>query len=86
MPMLPTQNDVEAGAAADEDRRPTVLAAPAQPPEAHRQARPGSTIAVPRIVQHTPRGRAWKLAALEPDPEADARVAAFFAKMIRPRD
>jgi hypothetical protein len=40
-------------------------------------------IKVPRIVQQTPRGRAWKLP--EPDPEAEARVAAFFARMIRPR-
>src|SRR5450755_2830216 len=29
MPMLPTQNDVEAGASADGDRRPTIVAAPA---------------------------------------------------------
>jgi hypothetical protein len=29
MPMLPTQNDVEAGAAPDGGRRPTVVAAPA---------------------------------------------------------
>jgi hypothetical protein len=37
-------------------------------------------IAVPRIVQQTPRGKAWKL--LPPDPDADdARVAAFFARM-----
>jgi hypothetical protein len=46
---------------------------PAKPAQA-------ATIKVPRIVQHTPRGRAWKLP--EPlDPEAEARVAAFFAKM-----
>jgi hypothetical protein len=42
-----------------------------------------AAIKVPTIVQHTPRGRAWKLP--EPDPEAEARVAAFFARMIRPR-
>jgi hypothetical protein len=42
-----------------------------------------ATIRVPRIVQHTPKGRAWKLP--EPDPEADARVTAFFERMIRPR-
>jgi hypothetical protein len=43
---------------------------------------------VPRIVQHTPRGKAWKLREpLPPDPEADARIAAFFAKMgIKRRD
>jgi hypothetical protein len=38
---------------------------------------------VPRIVQHTPRGRAWKV--LEPDPEAEARAAALLSRMIRPR-
>jgi hypothetical protein len=39
-----------------------------------------ATIQVPRIVQPTPKGRAWKLP--EPlDPEAEARVAAFFARM-----
>jgi hypothetical protein len=42
-------------------------------------------IKVPRIVQHTPRGRAWKLKPLAPDPKAEARVAAFFARMIQPR-
>jgi hypothetical protein len=31
-------------------------------------------IKVPRIVQHTPRGRAWMLP--EPDPAAEARAAA----------
>jgi hypothetical protein len=56
----------------------------------HRRKRPAkpaqaATIAVPRIVQHTPRGRAWKVPALEPDPEADARIAAFLARMVRPR-
>jgi hypothetical protein len=45
---------------------------PAKPAQA-------ATIKVPRIVQHTPKGRAWKLP--EPDPEADARVTAFFARM-----
>lgn len=30
-------------------------------------------LTVPRIVQHTPRGMAWKL-PLPDDPEADARV------------
>ena len=40
-------------------------------------------IKVPKIVQHTPRGRAWKLP--KRDPEAEARIAAFFARMIRPR-
>lgn len=52
-----------------------------------KRARPAQAteIKVPRIVQHTPRGRAWRLPALEPDPEADARIAAFFERMIRPR-
>jgi hypothetical protein len=36
-------------------------------------------IKVPRIVQHTPRGRAWKLP--EADPEAKARAVAFFERM-----
>jgi hypothetical protein len=55
--------------------RPRKRAKPAQAAE----------IKVPRIVQHTPRGRAWKLKPLAPDPEAEALVAAFFAGMIRPR-
>jgi hypothetical protein len=38
-----------------------------------------ATMQVPRIVQHTPKGRAWKV--LPPDAEADARVAGFFARM-----
>jgi hypothetical protein len=45
---------------------------PAKPAQA-------ATIKVPRIVQHTPKGRAWKL--LPPDPEAQARAAAFFERM-----
>jgi hypothetical protein len=48
-----------------------------------RRKRPKSSpeIVVPRIVQHTPRGRAWRVRDLELDPEADARVAAFFERM-----
>jgi hypothetical protein len=42
-----------------------------------------ATIKVPRIVQHTPKGRAWKLP--EPDPEAKARAVEFLSRMIRPR-
>jgi hypothetical protein len=49
--------------------RPKRLAKPAQ----------AATIKVPRIVQHTPKGRAWKLPP--DDPEAKARAVAFFAKM-----
>jgi hypothetical protein len=37
----------------------------------------------PRIIQHTRRGRAWKV--LPPDAEADARVKAFMDRMIKPR-
>jgi hypothetical protein len=51
---------------------------PAKPAQA-------ATIKVPRIVQHTPRGRAWRLAALlealPPDPGAEARAAAFLERM-----
>ena len=40
-------------------------------------------IKVPRIVQHTPRGRAWKL----PEPEVQVRIAALFERMaIKWRD
>jgi hypothetical protein len=31
------------------------------------------------------KGRAGRVKELEPDPEADARVEAFFARMIQPR-
>jgi hypothetical protein len=43
-----------------------------------------AAIKVPTIVQHTPRGRAWKLPP--DDPEAKARVVAFLSRMIRPRE
>jgi acyl-coenzyme A thioesterase PaaI-like protein len=52
--------------------RPKRPRKPAQPVE----------IAVPRIVHHTRRGQAWQ--PLVEDPEADKRVAAFMARMIRP--
>jgi hypothetical protein len=58
----------------------------------HRRKRPGkpaqaAEIKVPQIVQVTPKGRAWRLPApLAPDPEADARIAELFDRMIRPRD
>jgi hypothetical protein len=42
-----------------------------------------AAIKVPRIVQHTPKGRDWKLPS--DDPEAKARAVAFLARMIRPR-
>jgi hypothetical protein len=55
----------------------------------HRPQRPSkpaqpAALAVPRIVQHTPRGMAWK--PVVDDPEADARVAAFLARMVRSRE
>jgi hypothetical protein len=50
-----------------------------------RQAKPAVEIKVPRIVQHTPKGKAWRLKPLEPDPEADERVADLMARMVRPR-
>lgn len=45
---------------------------------------PGA-IAGPRVVQLTPRGRAWRAKPLPEDPEADQRGAAFMQRMIRPR-
>jgi hypothetical protein len=51
---------------------------PAKPAQA-------ATIKVPGIVQHAPKGRAWKLPP--DDPEAKARAVEFFAKMgIKPRE
>jgi hypothetical protein len=48
---------------------------------------------VPRPFRHTPKCRAWRVPSgkivatpLEPDPEADARVEAFLARMLRPKD
>jgi hypothetical protein len=58
-------------------------------PRRKRPAKPAQAveIKVPRIVQTTPKGKAWSLRApLEPDPEADARIAELFARMIRPRE
>lgn len=49
-----------------------------------RPAKPAQAaeIKVPRIVQHTPEGRAWKLT---PDgPEAKAGAVAFLKRVIRP--
>jgi hypothetical protein len=50
----------------------------------HRRKRPqkpaqAADIQMPRIVQQTPHGKAWKVP--EPDAEADASVAAFFERM-----
>jgi hypothetical protein len=44
-----------------------------------------AAIKVPRVVEHSPRGRAWRV-ALEPDEAADRRVAQFMAKVIRPAE
>jgi hypothetical protein len=41
-------------------------------------------IKVPRIVQHTPKGRAWRLPPPD-DPEAKAKAVAFLERMIRPK-
>jgi hypothetical protein len=49
-------------------------------PRKRPKAAQAATIKVPPIVQHTPRGRAWKLPP--DDPEAKARAV---ARMIRPR-
>jgi hypothetical protein len=54
----------------------------------HRSKRPvkaaqAAEIKVPRIVQHTPKGKAWKLPP--DDPEAKARAVAFLQRVIRPR-
>jgi hypothetical protein len=57
----------------------------AKPPRPRKPAQ-AVEIKVPRIVQHTPKGRAWRLPPNEPHPEADARIADLFARMIRPRD
>ena len=41
---------------------------------------------MPRVVQVTPKGNARRAKPLVDDPEADARVAAFMQRMIRPRE
>jgi hypothetical protein len=52
-----------------------------------RPTKPAVEIKVPRIVQHPPKGKAWRLRApIEPDPQADARVADLIARMVRPRE
>jgi hypothetical protein len=47
------------------------------------KAAQAAEIKVPSIVQHTPRGRAWKLPP--DDPEAKALAVAFLERVIRPR-
>jgi hypothetical protein len=51
-----------------------------------RSAKPAlaAEIKVPRIVQHTPKGSAWRLPPPD-DPEAKARAVAFLTRVIRPR-
>jgi hypothetical protein len=81
----------EGGNTEDEGRGPAPPAAYTPPmtivTSPHRRKRPqrpaqAATIAVPRIVQQTPRGRAWK--PLANDPKADASVAAFFQAAAAP--
>jgi hypothetical protein len=50
-------------------------------PKRPRKPAPPVEIAVPRVVHHTRRGQVWR--PLADDPEADARVQAFFNRMIR---
>jgi hypothetical protein len=47
-----------------------------------RPAKPAraATIKVPRIVQHTPKGQAWKLPPDDPE-----NAVAFLSRVIRPR-
>jgi len=51
-----------------------------------RKSAQAAAIKVPRIVQQTPTGKGVEaLKSLATGPEAEARAAAFFAEMIRPR-
>ena len=54
-----------------------------RPPKRRPKPAQATTIKVPRIVQHTPKGRAWKLPP--DDPEAKARAVAFLQRVIRPK-
>jgi hypothetical protein len=62
--------------------RPTMTIVTTRPRKRPKPAQ-AALIKVSRIVQHTPRGRAWKLPP--DDPEAKARAVASLARMIRPR-
>jgi hypothetical protein len=53
-----------------------------RPKRPSKPAQPPVEIAVPRVVRHSRRGHAWR--PLADDPEAEARVQAFFNRMIRP--
>ena len=72
------------------DKKPIIVHA-RRPKPAPPKKRKAAALAVPAIVTTTSRKRA-KLRRPEretkpdDDPEADARVKAFFARMIRPRD
>ena len=71
------------------DVRMAVVGAPSyfvdhKAPKTPREPSQAATIKVPRIVQHTPKGRAWKLPELD-DPEAQARAVASLERVIRPR-
>jgi hypothetical protein len=60
----------------------------ARPPQRRPKRAQSVTIApIGKVVQakHPGKRRHDKPGDLPPDPEADARVAAFFARMIRPR-
>jgi hypothetical protein len=63
---------------------PTMTIVTARPRKRPPKPAQAAMIKVPRIVQHTPRGRAWKLPP--DDPEAKARAVAFLSRMIRPRE
>jgi hypothetical protein len=54
-------------------------------PKRPRKKRKSPELGVPAVVTLDRRGRHPKVVHLEDDPEADARVAAFFAKSMRPQ-
>ena len=51
-----------------------------RPPKRPAKPAQAPTIKVPRIVQHTPKGSAWRLPPPD-DPEAKARAVAFLERM-----
>ena len=59
--------------------RPTMTIVTTRPRKRPAKPAQAATIKVPRIVQHTPKGRAWKLPP--DDPEAKARAVAFLERM-----
>jgi hypothetical protein len=58
---------------------PTMTIVTNRPPKRPAKPAQAATIKVPRIVQHTPKGRAWKRPP--DDPEAKARAVAFLERM-----